>query len=724
MAALDYTFIFLAVICLLVLGIALGLGLAIMMRRGYAYAVAPQALTNETEIVSALPLAMAYFDQNDQLQQVNEKLLQLMPMIHGVKDQRFSRLEFFRALAEAGIFVDAAHRVPAFLEDVAKRAQQPNVEWEVSLTDGRSLRFNERTTDGGGRLLSCVDITRLKQQSWALDEKSELLRSTLESIDQGVVVFDSAGDLLTWNQRYFDLFGVTSEIAEAGLSIEKLCQFLGDAGVFDDTSAVAIKNRAEAMLSCTPPRHEMTGRDGQALDVRRNRMPDAGITIAITDITEQKQGQEDLRKRSEELEAIFGNLDVGIAFIGPAGEIVALNEGLYELQGLDPDRVAECRTVRDLLRLSADNGELGEGDREELVEAVLEKSFGAVPSTYQRTRQNGDVLEFRTFAMPGGGVLAVCQNVTEQQNSEQALRVAKEQAELANRAKSEFLANTSHELRTPLNAIIGFSEILVGELFGPLSSPKYLEYSKDINESGQHLLSIINDLLDLAKVEAGHFELSEEQFLLSEVVVATARLTQERASEGGVRVITEIDPDIDLIRADKRALKQVILNLLSNAIKFILEGGQVTVGTGRRRDLRSGEEQIELWVTDTGIGMKEEDIPFAMTPFAQVDGSSTRRFEGTGLGLPLALHLCELHGGTLAINSEFGEGTTVTMLLPAERMLGNTEDARQELTPHQPVQNVAAGAAGVAGADVDEFLSQGLGEAQSELLELIASKVG
>ncbi|MBT7666502.1 MAG: PAS domain-containing protein [Rhodospirillaceae bacterium] len=681
------------------------------MRRGYASNLAPKTLTNDADIVSALPLAMAYFDQTDQLQQVNDKLLQLLPTIHGVKDQRYSRLEFFRALAEAGIFVDAAHRVPAFLEDVAKRAQPQQVEWEVSLTDGRSLRFTEQTTEGGGRLLSCIDITRQKQQSWALDKRSDLLRSTLESIDQGIVVFDSAGNLMTWNQRYFDLFGVTSEFAEVGLSIESLCQFLGEAGVFEDTSPAGIQKRAQALLRGEPAQQEMTGGNGQTLDVRRNRMPDGGITIAITDITASKRDQEDLRKRSEELEAIFGNLDVGIAFVGSNGEIVALNEGLYELQGLDPERVAKCRTVRDLLRLSAENGEFGPGDVDELTEQYIEKTYGVVPNSYQRTRLNGDILEFRTFAMPGGGVLAVCQNVTEQQNAEQALRVAKEQAELANRAKSEFLANTSHELRTPLNAIIGFSEILVGELFGPLNSPKYLEYSKDINDSGQHLLSIINDLLDLAKVEAGQFELVEEQFLLSEIVVATARLTQERASEGRVRVITEIDPDIDLILADQRALKQVILNLLSNAIKFTLEGGQVTVGTGRRKNNESGEEQIELWVADTGIGMNEKDIPVAMTPFAQVDGSIPRRVEGTGLGLPLALHLCELHGGTLDIKSEFGQGTTVTMLLPAERLLGNTEDARQELT----LNNGAPEEAGI-----DEFV----GATQGELLELIAAKVG
>ncbi|MDE0727237.1 MAG: ATP-binding protein, partial [Alphaproteobacteria bacterium] len=164
-------------------------------------------------------------------------------------------------------------------------------------------------------------------------------------------------------------------------------------------------------------------------------------------------------------------------------------------------------------------------------------------------------------------------------------------------------------------------------------------------------MSIINDLLDLAKVEAGHFELMEEQFQLSDMVAATSRLTQERASQGRVRVLLEMDGAVDFVQADQRAMKQVVLNLLTNAIKFTPEGGQVTIGSSRGRDDGDGDGYFELWVSDTGIGMKAEDIPHALTPFAQLDGSFTRHFEGTGLGLPFARHLCELHGGSLSIRS-------------------------------------------------------------------------
>ena len=681
--------------------IALGLALVITCRRVRLSAAELMQGSHDKDIVKALPIAVAYFDADDRLQQVNDRLSQMLPMVHALSNRSISRIEFFRALAEAGVFVDATNRVQAFLDDVAMRAESQHIEWEVSLTDGRSVHFSERTVESGGRLLSCFDVTKQKQQSWALDEKSQLLHTSLESLDQGVMVIGPDRCVLTWNQRYFDLFGISEEIAEVGLSLEKLCRYLADTAVFKAKDSAAIAERVEAIMACDPPQHEMTGRDGRELDVRRNPMPDGGVVITLTDVTASKRDQEDLRRRSSELEAIFGNLDVGIAFIDTEGHIVALNERLLELQGLDPDEVARCRHLRDIIRLNARNGELGPGDVDELAEDHVAMIFGTLPNSYQRIRPNGEILNFRSFAMPGGGILVICQDITAQQNSEQALRVAKEQAELANRAKSEFLANTSHELRTPLNAIIGFSEILMGELFGPMNSPRYIEYSRDINDSGQHLLSIINDLLDLAKVEAGHFELAEEQFLLSEVVTATLRLTRERANQGRIKINMEIDPAIDLVLADRRALKQIILNLVSNAIKFTPENGQVTIGTGYSRDEDSGEEQIELWVKDSGIGMKDEDIPVALTPFAQLDGAFSRRFEGTGLGLPLARHLCELHGGTLALASALGKGTTASILLPAKRLMGSRDDARKALA-------MASGPTGP----------------QGELLDLITAKTG
>jgi signal transduction histidine kinase len=245
---------------------------------------------------------------------------------------------------------------------------------------------------------------------------------------------------------------------------------------------------------------------------------------------------------------------------------------------------------------------------------------------------------------------------------EQRLRVAKEGAEAANRAKSEFLANMSHELRTPLNAIIGFSEMIKVEMFGPVSE-RYRDYATDVFNSGGHLLGLINEILDLSKLEAGQVELYEEDIDLAETVQACLHLIEAQARKAGIRLSTTLDGDVRLIRADDRRMRQILINLLSNAVKFTPEGGQVRVSSS----LKNGG--LAIAVSDTGIGMAAEDIPKAMTSFGQVESRISRKYEGSGLGLPLVKHLVELHGGTIIVKSEVDVGTTVTIMLPPERIV-------------------------------------------------------
>ena len=243
------------------------------------------------------------------------------------------------------------------------------------------------------------------------------------------------------------------------------------------------------------------------------------------------------------------------------------------------------------------------------------------------------------------------------------LRASKEKAEFADRTKSEFLANMSHELRTPLNAIIGFSEVLRDAIMGPLDT-RYRGYAADIHGSGQHLLDLINDILDLSKIEVGRLELRADSVSLRDIADACRRVIEARAVAADVVLGFTLAEDIPLIDADETRLKQVLLNLLSNAVKFTPAGGHVTVSAW----LEAGG--LVIAVADTGIGMRAQDIPLALEPFRQVDAVLSRRYEGTGLGLPLAKRLTELHGGTLEIDSMPGRGTTVRIRLPALRMIG------------------------------------------------------
>ncbi len=367
------------------------------------------------------------------------------------------------------------------------------------------------------------------------------------------------------------------------------------------------------------------------------------------------QARKALLEKSVLLRTTLNNTGTGIAAFDASNRLVAWNGRFLEMLGLEKGFEHldgfESRTAPETDLLSkrvVERLKLGRrlvGDRSEHIGA------------------DGRVLEVRNNRTRDNGNVIICIDVTERKSFETTLIESKTAAELANRTKTEFLANVSHELRTPLNAIIGFSELIMLEMRGPVGDPGYVDYARDIKRGGEHLLNLINDILDVSTIESGNYDLHEEPVETSVIVESCMRMIDERAGAARLTVTCDVDPDLAHLCVDRRAVKQITLNLLSNAVKFTPKFGEVTL-----RIEKSGEHGIRIAVADTGIGIAPEDVSRVLEPFGQVREVAVSRGDGTGLGLPLVKSLTELLGGHLELKSSPGEGTTVTVYLPRGRI--------------------------------------------------------
>ena len=394
-----------------------------------------------------------------------------------------------------------------------------------------------------------------------------------------------------------------------------------------------------------------------------------GIFIVVNDISEQIRSGDKLRQSQQRLDALLQHVPAAVFMKDRQARYQLVNRQYVEWYGVGNDQVIG-RTVHEIFPperaeryWKSDQEILSSGDvvSDELQIPITNGDWRTFSMTKFPLVDNGETIGY-------GGIIV---DVNERAEAEKALKTSERRAELANRAKSEFLANMSHELRTPLNAILGFTEILREQMLGPMGNDKYVEYATDIHESADHLLGLINDILDLSKIESGADDLLEEDIAVGELMRSVVTLVKGRAMNGQVELIEDIEPDLPPLCGDKRKLKQVIVNLMTNAVKFTPAGGTVTLGAYWESD-----GSLVLQVSDTGIGMAPEDIPLAMTPFGQIDSAFSRRFEGTGLGLPLASQLMTMHGGSLEIHSRQDEGTTVTARLPASRVVAELRERK------------------------------------------------
>ncbi|WP_417431057.1 PAS-domain containing protein [Kiloniella sp.] len=509
---------------------------------------------------------------------------------------------------------------------------------------------------------------------------------------QAVAFFDDDHNLIGSDNDFQKLLGVPKDSVKGGTSLNDILLRC----ICSDVRVNAKGAEAEILdewlyfmgigqaIVFQKPSLELT-------QIRMNKLSSGGASVLVSDASSCLVG--DVIAIAGQLKTVVENITQGISLFDRNCKLVLCNKRFLELMDFPEELGKPGTSMADLFRYNAERGEYGPGNIDQQVHERMELAYKFEPHHLERTRTDGTVVEVCGNPLQDGFVTTynditvqkrvaealeeanlglehrVKQRTAELQTelqtrikTEERLRSAVSKEQLASRSKNEFLANMSHELRTPLNCIIGFSELLKNESFGPLGQERYKDYCFDINNAGVHLLEVLNDLLDVSKLESGDMDLVETEVDLSTVIESSVAMLSNKADSHNISLITELPSDLPYLYADARRIKQVLINLLSNAVKFSREEGDVVITvSGNKRD------GISLSIADKGIGISKEDLPKVMDPFHQVSEALTRNHEGSGLGLHIVKSLIELHGGRVVINSELGVGTNVCVHFPRER---------------------------------------------------------
>jgi len=529
---------------------------------------------------------------------------------------------------------------------------------------GRHFILDEHYTENNGLAVIIREVTETVEKQTELGMTHSLLSTVYENIPIGICVYDADDCIISWNEKYIELMEVDAAKMYKGISLREQIRhnfhnYSGEGGDIESFTKITI-NRLRNFQSSHIERQM---KSGKIIEIIRSNLPEGGYVCTFADVTLEKSTQQ-LLQESEKRYRKMVELSPDAILVHKNGIIIYANAAAVKLleakdrHGLVGEKIQKYFPVNDHELLSAHFGTAQYLQPGDIVPSAKSQVIGKIGNRID--------VELEASALLYGDkpvMQLIARDISAQTIAQKLLQKAKEDAESAAQLKGTFLANMSHELRTPLNAVIGFSEIIKNEIYGKVGDAKYTEYATDIHASGLHLLDLINDILDLSKIESGAQELYEEPVSLTQVVEDCLRLTEHQRSLANVEIVSHLNTVMPTVVVDMRMIKQVVINLLSNAIKFTPQGGKINISCILERD-----GSLALSVEDTGIGIRDEDITKALTPFVQIDSELSRKYQGTGLGLPLSKNLMELHGGELTLSSEFGKGTIVTVRLPSKRV--------------------------------------------------------
>ncbi|MCX7932613.1 MAG: PAS-domain containing protein [Rhodovarius sp.] len=527
--------------------------------------------------------------------------------------------------------------------------------------DGTAVEVVTVELPDGGFVRTYTDVTRLLEAEQQAAARAATLSVMLEGIRHGLAMFGPDRRLVAANRLAGEMIGVPDLPQRIGQRHEDILRLQFAAGnLGSGERGAALMEQFRSLDRSRPQRVTRRLEDGRVIETVSDPTPDGGFIVALSDITRLVEAEEEARRRSALFEVMLEHIRHGICLFDAEQRVLAANRRFAEMVDLTPAELRPGLSLAELVAMLHARGEFGDGPEAAEIAAQIAAWPRHLPNRRLRRRRNGRWLEVVSDPTPDGGFVITYTDVTEQQEAQAAEARARAAAEAASRAKSSFLATMSHELRTPLTAVIGFAEALERMP----DAPRRREYLAAIREAGQHLLDLINDILDVARAEQGALVVRRERVNTAAVMEEALRLIAAQAEARGVQLALDLPPGLPDIEGDAIRLRQILLNLLSNAVKFTPAGGAVLLSATVLAD-----GGVRLQVTDTGLGMAAEDIPRAFEPFQQLDTGHARRFEGSGIGLPLSRALAEAQGGSLTLESAPGRGTTATLAFPPNRVL-------------------------------------------------------
>jgi signal transduction histidine kinase len=621
---------------------------------------AESVVSQTASALTTLWIGLAVFDHDRRLLLVNPRfsaLLALPPdrLVAGISfDTILGLMESAEEFATAdGAAFIASWRAGAFGRHWTTRHRR---------ADGRSVDVVFDPLPDGGCTIAVNDIT---PQALAEDDarrRARLLDLVLLNVPHGICVYGPDRRVAMFNDTYNKV--MEGAPLQLGDTLTDVIRRRAKAGEYGPGNPDTIFAEQMSHNIARPQMRRRVRPNGTAIDVRTAPLPDGGHISVVTDISALVQAEAELRRRAEDMTTMLDNIRQGIMLWGPDRRLVASNPIAAILLDLPEEVLAPDQHESDVLSAMSKLGHFGAPGA--LVDAAREllQLDRSVPFGREVTTRTGRILFAQSNPAPGGGWISTFSDITLMRRAEQELRRSKELAEAANLAKSRFLATMSHELRTPLNAIIGFSDALAREK-GDMPAGLVAEYGGQINQAGKQLLSLINVILDVARIESGRFDPDGEVVDIGKAILAAVRQVDNAAQAGEVAVAAHVPDDMPWLRGDERRITQALSQVVSNAVKFTEAGGSVTIEAGLSRDA-----ELFVSVVDTGIGIPAADLERVFEPFTQLDGSLSRRYSGAGVGLFMARAIVTAHGGQLSLSSQPGRGTIAHLTLPRSRIVG------------------------------------------------------